>query len=123
VVPAIHSSDPCRKYDSEYDHTREDKVKRVTVTLPEAIVEEIDRFEANRSRFLLVAAERELEWRRRQELERSLRSPHAECDQVSDAGLHEWGQGWRAGDDDLVDPSAGRPVLWTPGEGWNEVDE
>jgi len=36
-------------------------MKRVTVTLPEELVSEIDRWEANRSRFVLVAAERELE--------------------------------------------------------------
>jgi len=98
-------------------------VKRVTVTLPDAIVEEIDRRETNRSKFVLEAAERELEWRRRQELERSLQNPHMESTQVSEAGIDEWGKGWSAGNEDLVDPSTGRPVRWIPDEGWREVDE
>jgi len=41
-------------------------MKRVTVTLPETIVEEIDRWEKNRSKFVLEASLRELELRRRE---------------------------------------------------------
>ena len=98
-------------------------MKRVTVTLPETIVEEIDRWEKNRSKFVLEAAERELELRRRRELERSLRYPHPESHQVAEAGIEEWGEGWAAEDESLVDPSAGRPVCWTPDDGWREASE
>ena len=69
-------------------------MKRVTVTLPDVIVEEIDRWEKNRSKFVLEATERELELRRRQELERSLQYPHSETNQVAEAGIEEWGEGW-----------------------------
>jgi len=95
-------------------------VKRVTVTLPDAVVEEIDRWEKNRSKFVLEAAERELELRRRQELERSLRNPHPESYQVAEAGIEGWGESWRADNESLVDPSAGRTVQWTPDGGWRE---
>ena len=98
-------------------------MKRVTVTLPETIVEEIDRWEKNRSKFVLEAAERELELRRRQELERSLRYPHPESHLVAEVGIEEWGEGWPEKDEALVDPSDGRPVRWTPEDGWSEESE
>jgi hypothetical protein len=98
-------------------------MKRVTVTLPETIVEEIDRWEKNRSKFVYEAAERELERRRRQELERSLRYPHPESHLVAEAGIEEWGEGWPEKDEALVDPSDGRPVRWTPEDGWSEESE
>jgi len=92
-------------------------MKRVTVTLPEVIVEEIDRWEKNRSKFVLEAAERELELRRRQELERSLRYPHPESHRLSEAGIEEWGEASAPEDEGLVDPVAGRPVRWRPDDG------
>ena len=98
-------------------------MKRVTVTLPDAIVEEIDRWEKNRSKFVLEATERELELRRKHGLERSLRNPHPESHQVAEAGIEEWGDGWVADDEELVDPSAGRSVRWTPDGGWCEEPE
>jgi len=98
-------------------------MRRVTVTLPETIVKEIDRWEKNRSKFVLEATERELELRRRQELERSLRYPHPESHQIGEAGIEDWGEGWTADDEELVDPSAGKPVRWTPDDGWHEEPE
>jgi hypothetical protein len=98
-------------------------MRRVTVTLPETIVKEIDRWEKNRSKFVLEATERELELRRRQELERSLRYPHPESHQMAEAGIEDWGEGWTADDEELVDPSAGKPVRWTPDDGWHEEPE
>ncbi len=95
-------------------------MKRVTVTLPDVVVEQIDRWEKNRSRFVLVATERELELRRRMELERSLQNPHPESNQVAEAGIEEWGQGWAADDEELVDPAAGLSVRWNPASGWRE---
>ncbi len=98
-------------------------MKRVTVTLPDVIVEEIDRWERNRSKFVLEAAERELELRRRRELERSLRYPHPESHHLADAGIEEWGEVWPTEEENLVDPSAGRPVHWTPDDGWREESD
>jgi hypothetical protein len=98
-------------------------MKRVTVTLPEALVSEIDRWESNRSRFVLIAAERELEARRRAALERSLANPHVESSRVAEAGIEEWDAGWNGDGETLVDETAGRSVRWEPDRGWVEVDE
>lgn len=98
-------------------------MKRVTVTLPDVVVEEIDRWERNRSKFVLEAAERELELRRRRELERSLSYPHPESLHVAEAGIEEWGEDWPSEDEDLVDHAAGRRVRWTPDEGWSEESD
>ena len=98
-------------------------MKRVTVTLPDDLVDEIDRREKNRSRFVLEAARRELELRRREELERSLRSPHPDSGRVAESGMEEWGALSSPDDADLVDRSDGRSVRWTPEDGWREVSE
>jgi hypothetical protein len=94
---------------------------RVTVTLPEEVVRDIDRVEQNRSKFVLEAVRHELLRRRREELRRSLLSPHPEAAVVAEAGIDEWGD--RLPDEDvsaLVDARAGKPVRWIPGEGWVE---
>jgi hypothetical protein len=98
-------------------------MKRVTVTLPEALVSEIDRWESNRSRFVMVAAERELEARRRQALELSLANPHGESSSVAEAGMADWDAGWTPSDEALVDGAEGRAVRWQPDRGWVEGDE
>lgn len=98
-------------------------MKRVTVTLPEELVSEIDRWETNRSRFVLAAAERELESRRREALELSLSNPHLESFRVAESGIDDWDAGRTPDDEKLVDGDAGRPVRWEPDEGWVEVDE
>jgi Arc/MetJ-type ribon-helix-helix transcriptional regulator len=99
--------------------------ERVTVTLPAEIVEEIDRLESNRSRFILEAVRRDLLRRRRQALHRSLRNPHPESVDLAEAGLSEWGESLPEDDaaGELLDKDAGRAVQWTPGEGWVEVSE
>ena len=94
---------------------------RVTVTLPPALVAEIDRRERNRSRFVLEAVRREVSRRRREELRRSLANPHAEAADLADAGLEEWGYGHgsRASESsDLLDEGAGKRVRWSRGKGW-----
>jgi hypothetical protein len=94
---------------------------RVTVTLPEDVVRDIDRVEENRSKFVLEAVRRELARRRREELRRSLRASHPESSVVAEAGLDEWAA--RLPDEpasDLVDLDAGTSVSWVPGEGWLE---
>ncbi len=42
---------------------------RVTITLPAGLVEDIDRMERNRSSFVLEAVRRELQRRRREQLD------------------------------------------------------
>jgi Arc/MetJ-type ribon-helix-helix transcriptional regulator len=96
-------------------------IERVTVTLPAEVVEDIDRREPNRSRFILEAVRRELKRRQRQELNRSLQNPHPETSELADAGFEEWAT--RLPEEkasDLVDLRAGRSVRWVPGRGWLE---
>jgi hypothetical protein len=92
--------------------------ERVTVTLSAEQIREIDRLERSRSSFIASAIEHELIRRRREELARSLRSPHPEAAELADAGLADWGAGLPAGDDDLVDMKAGEAVRWIEGQGW-----
>ena len=92
---------------------------RVTVTLPPTLVEEIDRRERNRSRFVLEAVRREIQRRRREDLRRSLAHPHAEATELADAGLVEWGAQSRGSESsDLLDAAAGKSVRWVRGKGW-----
>lgn len=93
---------------------------RVTVTLPSEMVERIDELERNRSRFVAEAVTRELARRRRAGLLRSIKSPHPEAAELADVGLEEWGASLPAGDEDLVDRSAGKAVRWVAGRGWVE---
>ncbi len=98
--------------------------ERVTVTLPAEVVRSIDRLEKNRSKFVLDAVRHELQRRRRQDLQRSLRSPHPESEQLAEAGFGEWASGLPEEDAaDLVDMKAGIPVRWVPGEGWMEASK
>jgi Arc/MetJ-type ribon-helix-helix transcriptional regulator len=95
--------------------------ERVTVTLPTEIIRDIDRLEKNRSKFVLQAVRHELQRRRREALQRSLRSPHSESEHLTEAGFDEWASSLPAEDGaDLVDVEAGTPVRWVPGEGWLE---
>ena len=95
---------------------------RVTVTLPPELVEEIDRRERNRSRFVLEAVRREVTRRRREELRRSLAHPHPEAQELADAGLDDWGRGSKQGESaELLDSNAGKPVRWVAGKGWVEA--
>lgn len=97
---------------------------RVTVTLPSEVVDEIDRRENNRSRFVLEAVRRELEHRRREDLRRSLESPHPDGLELAEEGLAEWASALPADSaSDLVDLEAGSSVRWVPEEGWIEGDE
>lgn len=92
---------------------------RVTITLPAEVVKEIDRLEKNRSKFVLEGVRRELRRRRREALRQSLRSPHPEGEQLTEAGFNDWARSLPEEDaGDLVDVQAGTPVRWTPGRGW-----
>jgi len=99
-------------------------VDRVTVTLPNDLVGDIDRREKNRSKFVAEAVRNELDRRRREELHRSLRDPHPESAALAEQGLEEWTRGLPEEDaETLVDANAGKPVRWLPGEGWVEGRE
>jgi Arc/MetJ-type ribon-helix-helix transcriptional regulator len=96
-------------------------VDRVTVTLPNDLVRDIDRREKNRSKFIAMAVRNELDRLRREELHRSLRNPHPDSADLSEQGLAEWASSLPVEDAaDLVDSRAGTPVRWVAGEGWLE---
>lgn len=96
---------------------------RITITLPEDLVERIDRLERNRSRFIADAVERELHRRLRAELRRSLDAPHPESVEVAEQGLAAYRDALPAESTDLVDSAGGVPVTWRDGEGWSRVGE
>ena len=96
-------------------------VDRITVSLPNDLVKDIDRRAKNRSKFVAEAVRNELDRRRREELRRSLQNPHPESAVLAGRGLDEWARGLPEEDAEaLVDSSAGKPVRWVPGEGWVE---
>lgn len=94
--------------------------ERVTITLPIDLVARIDRYERNRSRFITEAVEHELVHRQREELVRSLASPHPEAAELAETGIADWGASLPADDERLVDESAGKSVRWVEGQGWVE---
>jgi len=93
-------------------------VGRVTVTLPMDLVRDIDRREKDRSKFVEDAIRHELERRRREDLLRSLESPHPESLQFTDEGVEGWMRSLPNEDADLVNANSGKPVSWVLGEGW-----
>ena len=94
---------------------------RVTVTLPDNLVKDIDRLEKNRSKFVAEAVRREVDRRRRAELRRSLKHPHPESAELANLGFEEWVRALpEENTEALLDPHAGRPVRWVPGKGWVE---
>ncbi len=95
-------------------------MERVTMTLPRDLLDEVDRLESNRSRFMVAALRRELVERRREALRRSLDQPHSETESFVDAGLAEWASLLPNDADSLVDADAGTPIRWVSGEGWVE---
>ena len=93
--------------------------ERVTVTMPGQVVEEIDRMERNRSAFVLEAVRNEIKRRRRKALRQSLRNPHSDTRELTDAGFPEWSSGLPTEDvSELVDLGSGTPVRWEPDRGW-----
>ena len=91
--------------------------ERVTVTLPADLLEEIDRLERNRSRFIAEAVQHEVARRRRDGFLQSIRSPHPETIELADSGLADWTADLPA-DEGLIDPAAGTAVRWVEGQGW-----
>jgi Arc/MetJ-type ribon-helix-helix transcriptional regulator len=96
-------------------------LERVTVTLPDQLLRDLDRREKNRSKFVAEAVRRELDRRRRAELRRSLDHPHPDGAELAEQGLAEWSRGLPEEDaGELVDSGAGKPISWVPGKGWME---
>ncbi len=91
--------------------------ERVTVTLAADVLEEMDRVERNRSRFIAQAVQHELARRRGDALLESIRHPHPETTDLVHAGLADW-TGELPDDEGLVDPAGGTPVRWVEGQGW-----
>lgn len=92
---------------------------RVTVTLPQELVEGIDRHERNRSRFVAEAVANELARRRHEGLRRSLSAPHPDALVVAEEGLVEWGASAGEADVGLIDAAKGKPISWRKGKGWS----
>jgi metal-responsive CopG/Arc/MetJ family transcriptional regulator len=96
-------------------------VERVTVTLPDDLVRDIDRLEKNRSKFVAEAVRRELDRRRREQLRRSLENPHSESASLAEEGVEQWLRSLPEEDtESLLSAGTGKPVQWVPGEGWVE---
>ena len=94
-------------------------MERVTVTLPNELIRDIDRREKNRGKFVA-----ELDRRRRAEFRKSLNNPHAESADMAELGFDDWAGSLPVeAADSLVDMTAGKPVLWIPGQGWVEGQE
>ena len=97
---------------------------RISVTLPPAVVREIDRIEENRSAFVLEASLRELARRRRAGLVESLNSPHSESADIAEEGIEEWYAAASSADvEGLLVMDGGRAVRWRSGEGWTGEEE
>jgi post-segregation antitoxin (ccd killing protein) len=97
--------------------------ERVTITLPEELVQEIDGRERNRSRFVQRAVARELDRLRQEELQRSLNNPHTDSEAVAESGFSEWADLVDSGDQELLDTTAGTEIRWDADRGWREVGE
>ena len=96
--------------------------ERVTVSLPDDLVQDIDRIGDDRGEFVAEAVRRKLDRRRLIELNRSLENPYPESIELAELGFDEWARGLPEEDTEtLVDQSMGREVRWIPGEGWVEV--
>lgn len=91
--------------------------ERVTITLPEDVIEAVDQRSKNRSRFVLDAVRMYLDHLRREELKTSLENVHPDSRDIAPDDFAEWIAAGEA-DGDLVDPHAGRSVRWRPGRGW-----
>ena len=91
--------------------------ERVTVTLPQEMVREIDGHERNRSRFVRRAVAHELDRLRQERLRQSLDNPHVDSEVVAESGFSEWAEMGSDGDQDLLDAAAGKEVRWDSNRG------
>lgn len=96
---------------------------RVTVTLPEDLLRQMDRAQKNRSAFVAQAVQLELERRTAEELRLSLDNPHPETEEIEALGLTQWAAELPEDTGELVDFANSRPVSWEPGRGWVEAPD
>lgn len=96
--------------------------ERVTVTLRSELLEEIDRVERNRSRFIAIAVRHELDRRRHEALLQSVANPHPETVELADVGTTDW-VSELPDESDLVDLTRGTAVRWVEGQGWVEDEQ
>jgi hypothetical protein len=89
---------------------------RISIDLPDDLLQQMDRLERDRARFLLLAVRNELRRRLALELQKSVDHPHPESRELAGLGLADWGD--PDSGDDLLDPEAGIPVEWLPDLGW-----
>ena len=75
-------------YALKYDHTTVGAV-RITTTLPIELVHAVDKFEKNRSKFVMVAIQKEVKRREREALRKSLHSVHPESSKIND-DFQDW---------------------------------
>lgn len=91
----------------------------ITVTLPAKLLSDLDRHEGNRSKFVAEAVRKELDFRRGEELRRSLQNPHPDSREFAESGIKDWASRLPPEDTEtLVDQSQGKPIRWIPGAGW-----
>ncbi|MBM5813601.1 MAG: hypothetical protein FJ062_02375 [Cyanobacteria bacterium M_DeepCast_100m_m1_067] len=88
--------------------------------MPADLLNGIDHYERNRSRFIAEAVRHELKRRRRLELQRSLDTPHPDSLATAGLGLQSWAKSLPRADGDLLDPTAGVAVRWSADQGWQE---
>lgn len=97
---------------------------RITVTLGVDLVKSIDCQTESRSTFVTEAIRRELDRRRGAELRQSLENPHGENGALADPRLGDMTMDWLGDDvESIVDIRLGRAIRWTPGRGWQEINE
>jgi hypothetical protein len=98
--------------------------ERITVTLPQGLLREVDARDENRSRFVAEAVHNELARRKHVEFLASLeqRAWTHEDDELIEADTNEWFAQTTPADSQLVDPTEGTPVYWQAGVGWLEGD-
>jgi len=87
---------------------------RVTVTLPEELLVEMDQQAENRSLFVAEAVRAELHRRRKERLIHCLQQPHPESVEMAECGFQEWVAMAAERDSELVDPTRLRPVHSKP---------
>jgi post-segregation antitoxin (ccd killing protein) len=97
--------------------------ERVTVTLPKRLLEAVDHLERNRSRFVTLAVENELERRRREALMQSIRNPHPDALSLAEAGIASWTADLPDDEASLLDERLGTSVRWTEEAGWEKESD
>jgi post-segregation antitoxin (ccd killing protein) len=92
--------------------------ERVTVTLPIELIEQIDRIERNRSKFVAVAIRNELSRRQLEHFRASLDNAHCDAAELTELGLDDWATGYPPETEGIAERNAGSRVRWIEPHGW-----